>query len=89
MPSEKMNGRKKKKEKYPCGLGAKKEMLTGKALQIAKDNNKRLFKCIPNVPKNEPNKERKRERDRDDKYTGPTDKNADKNGKKSPRSGEK
>ena len=82
MPSEKMNGRKKKKEKYPCGVGAKKEMLTGKALKIAKENNKRLFKCVPNVPENNPYKKKEREQpgDHDNKYTGPTDKN----GKKSP-----
>ena len=62
MPSKKMNGRKKKKEKYPCGVGAKKEMLTGKALEIAKENNKRLFKCVYcNVPKDEPYKEKERE----------------------------
>jgi len=75
MPSDKMNGRKDKKKKYPCGVGAKKEMLTGKALEIAKDNNKRLFKCVPNVPDPKQKKpEREKPGDRDNKYTGSTDK---------------
>ena len=55
------SGRKDKKKKNPCKTGAKKEMLTGKALQIAKDNGKPLFKCVPNVPKDEPYKEEERE----------------------------
>lgn len=74
MPTNKISGRRDKKKKNPCKTGAKKEMLTGKALEIAKANNKRLFKCVPNVPKDEPWNEKEREKpgDRDNKYTDPT-----------------
>jgi len=90
MPSDKMSGRKDKKKKNPCGIGAKKEMLTGKALEIAKDNNKRLFKCVSIKPKDEPWKEKERQPgDHVNEYKGPTDKNAPNNGKKSPRPGQK
>ena len=72
MPSDRMNGRKDKKKKNPCGIGAKKEMLTGKALQIAKDNNKRLFKCVPIKSNNELEKKKEEPGNSDNKYTDPS-----------------
>ena len=60
-PTGPSSGRRDRKKKRPCGTGSRKVDLEGKELEIAKANDKQLWKCVSINPPKEPWKEKERE----------------------------